>query len=454
MTAAPSLSQRLRSSGAWMAGGTVVGQLLRFGSNLLLTRLLMPEHFGVMALATVLLVTVGLLADIGIRPAVISSPRGREPAFLATVYSLQALRGALIFAVCALLAGGIHLAAGAGLFPADSVYRAPELPGLILGLAFGVLLSGFVSLKQITASRDLQIGRSTAIDLLVQLLSLASTLAVAAATRSVWAMLVAPIVGNLASIALTRWGLPGPVDRLGWEPRAAREVLGHARWILGSTLFTMVMMNADRLYLASVTDARVLGQYAIALALFGVIDGVIQQVNSKLVFPAFSEVQRQRAHDLPRVARRTQRWVDGALGLAAGLLAALAIPLVELLYDSRYQAAGPMLGVLAFSLVFTRFGVMQAAFMAAGRFQNLTAVNALSCVLMLVLLPVGHALGGVGGVVAVVAGYRLPAQLLVWWLAARMGLRWSLHELLILPALALGWGLGGVLLGLLSALRA
>jgi O-antigen/teichoic acid export membrane protein len=50
-----SLSQRAIAAGIWSVGGFGINLVLRFGSNLLLTRLLAPDLFGVMAIATVVM---------------------------------------------------------------------------------------------------------------------------------------------------------------------------------------------------------------------------------------------------------------------------------------------------------------------------------------------------------------------------------------------------------------
>lgn len=410
----------------------------------------MPEHFGVMALATVLMVAVTLLSDIGIQPALINSPRARDPVFLATLFSLQLLRSAAIFLLCCLLALGVHHAATAGWFASGSVYTASELPWLIVGMALSVLISGGHSIKLLTATRDLQIGRVTVLELVCQACGLVVAAAAAYFSRSVFALLVAPLVVSVMKLPLSRYVLAGPPDRPGWDASVVREVLRQARWIILSTVFTMVMMNADRLFLAGVTDPGTLGQYAIALALYGVFDAVVLQMLFKLVYPAFSEVLRNRPENLPRIRRKTQLWLDLGLGVLAGGLSAMAVPVVGFLYDSRYAAAGPMLAVLALGMVFARSGVAQAIFMSAGKFHNLTVVNALSCGLLLLLLPIGYALGGLMGAISVVAVYRLPAQFLVWRLEAKMGFAWTSRELLVLPALAMGWGLGWGFRSLLS----
>ena len=77
---------------------------IRLLSTLLLTRLLEPEAFGLMTLAWVFLTALGMLSDIGTGPSVVRSPRGDQPEFLDTAWSIHAVRGLWIGAITLLLA--------------------------------------------------------------------------------------------------------------------------------------------------------------------------------------------------------------------------------------------------------------------------------------------------------------------------------------------------------------
>jgi len=87
---------------------TIVGfgtqQAIRFGSNLILARLLFPEAFGTMALVTVLLVGLSMLSDLGIQPAIQSSKRGDDPDFLNTAWTLNMIRALMLFILACALA--------------------------------------------------------------------------------------------------------------------------------------------------------------------------------------------------------------------------------------------------------------------------------------------------------------------------------------------------------------
>src|SRR5262245_60675791 len=91
----PLLSRAVSGSFFTIASGLVV-QGLKFAVNLVLTRLLLPEAFGLVALVTFFSAGLKMLSDIGIGPSVIQSPRGDQPVFLRTAWSLQITRGLAI----------------------------------------------------------------------------------------------------------------------------------------------------------------------------------------------------------------------------------------------------------------------------------------------------------------------------------------------------------------------
>ena len=104
--------------------------ILRVVNSLVLTRLLVPEYFGLMALVMTLVVGVGLMSDFGLGPSVIRSPQGDDPNLLNTVWTLQVVRGFIILAVLRLLT-----------WPMARIYREPRLLSLLPALGVSVLAS-------------------------------------------------------------------------------------------------------------------------------------------------------------------------------------------------------------------------------------------------------------------------------------------------------------------------
>jgi len=78
------LKQRTVRSGSWVVIGHLFSQGLRLGSNLILTRLLVPEMFGVMAIVTVIMAGLAMFSDVGLLQNIVQSKRGEEIDYLNT----------------------------------------------------------------------------------------------------------------------------------------------------------------------------------------------------------------------------------------------------------------------------------------------------------------------------------------------------------------------------------
>ena len=98
------LRRKAISAGAWNLGALVTSQAIRLGGNLVMTRLLMPEMFGIIAIATTVLFVLHLLSDVGLRQNILQSTRGDDPEFLNTLWTVQIVRGFVLFALTLLLA--------------------------------------------------------------------------------------------------------------------------------------------------------------------------------------------------------------------------------------------------------------------------------------------------------------------------------------------------------------
>ncbi|MDO8885242.1 oligosaccharide flippase family protein, partial [Pseudotabrizicola sp.] len=153
------LLARVMRSSAWTALGYGASQALRLASNLILTRLLFPEAFGLMALVSVFIVGLTMFSDVGTHPAILQHKRGDDPAFLNTAFSIQVTRGVVLW-----------LASAAIAWPAAVFYGQPDLAMILPVAGFSLLLHGLEPTRVDTAARHLRLGRLTALDLITQVI--------------------------------------------------------------------------------------------------------------------------------------------------------------------------------------------------------------------------------------------------------------------------------------------
>lgn len=79
--------------GTWLGIGAAFEQVFRFGRSVLLTRLLAPEAFGVMAIVYSASSVVDMIAEIGVKEAIIQNPKGQDEQFVNSAWWLAFCRG-------------------------------------------------------------------------------------------------------------------------------------------------------------------------------------------------------------------------------------------------------------------------------------------------------------------------------------------------------------------------
>ena len=404
-----------------------------------MARLLAPEMFGVMVIATTVSVVLALLSDMGLRQNIIQSKRGTDPVFLNTAWTVQILRGCVLFAVLLLLAGFAWFAQVINLSPAGSTYAAPELPLVLAVTGFTAIINGFQSTKLALAFRSFQQNKVVLIELAAQIVGLLVMLGIGYVTGSIWSLVAAGVVAAMVSTLLSHLWLQGPNNRLHWDSSAFKELIAFGRWVLLSSAVGVLGAHGDRIWFGGSMSAAELGVYSIAVLILGAIETGVHRLAAAVVLPALSEVARTGdAVRLRALYYRFRLVIDLALLLACGLLLTLSPLIIGWLYDARYSGAGSMLAVLSLSLFTLRFTVAHQAWLALGLTKYLAVNNAIRFVSLWTLLPLLLAVGGTTYAIWGVALYTLPTVFLILYINRRLGLLDIKRELVVLPMLGVG----------------
>ena len=444
-----SLRSRVLRACNWTVGGHIAGQVLRLGTNLVMTRMLVPEMFGILALANVIMFGLQMISDLGLRQNIVQSQRGNDPAFLNTAWTIQILRGVLLWLTTLSLSLGIHLLAQLHWWPAGSVYTESVLPYVIACLSFSVLLSGFESTKLATAGRNLVLGRVTLIEFLSQIAALASMLAWASIDRSIWALVIGALVFNLLKMLLSHYAMPGEMNRLEWNKDAFREIFRFGKWVFLSSLIGFVAASGDRFLLGGLTDSATLGLYSIALLIYGAFRDLIVRLIDNISLPVFSEVVHERQSELKAMYYRIRLPLDIVTLFVTGFFFSAGHLFIQALYDDRYLAAGSMFEVLQLSLFEIRYTLVFQCFLALGMPKLLIPVTLIRTAALYGLIPLTYAHFGIEGVLWVICGsYFLTIPYLIA-VKLKHGLFDLVNEIKVLPLLLCGYLVGQFTVGLI-----
>ncbi|MDR3632325.1 MAG: oligosaccharide flippase family protein, partial [Isosphaeraceae bacterium] len=176
---------------AWTLAGYGGAQGMRLAGNLVLTRLLAPEIFGVTAIVSLFLQALEMCSDVGIGSSIVRSPRGDEPDFLDTAWTIQVARGFLLWAGAILIA-----------WPVAVIYGTPQLALLLPVGGLAAVAQGFCSTACYSSNRHLALGRLTVMELCVQAITIVATASLALVRPTVWALIGGGFLGALAKAIL------------------------------------------------------------------------------------------------------------------------------------------------------------------------------------------------------------------------------------------------------------
>lgn len=395
--------KRAIEAASFVVIGFGLSQVIRLGGNIVLTRLLVPEIFGILTLARVFFMGIGLFTDIGLEPSIIRSPRASDPVFLNTAWTIQILRNCMLAAISLLLG-----------FPAASIYKEPSLVYLVPVIGLMSIPDGFRSTSLVMMDKELRQKKLTYIELTIQVVSLSCMMAAAYFLRSVWSLLVGDLVGTIIRTVWShRLNISQP-NRFMIEKESARELLAFGIWILLSTALMFLATQSDRFILGKLFPMTWFGVYGVALALAELPKQVISRMNGKVIYPLITKYAQ-----LPREALREKmgkaRWrILLALSALLAVFGCFGDYVIHLLYDQRYQAAAWMLPLLAFGMwPLVLVSTVDGSLLAIGKPNYAAMGNLAKFLYMVIALPLAFRLGGELAVILVVASNDLPSYVII-----------------------------------------
>jgi O-antigen/teichoic acid export membrane protein len=380
------LKQLATHGSIWTIGGYGCTQVLRFGANLVMARLLFPEAFGLMAIVNGVMQGLVMFSDVGIGQSIIRHARNDDPEFFNTAWTVQVIRGFM------LMFGAMALA-----WPAGYLYD-PFLIPLISAVAVTALISGFAPTKLMTANRDLKLARLTIIDLTAQIVAIIVMVLFAWSHHSVWAFVIGSYASVSVRVALAYLVIPGPTNRFHWSPVAAHELLKFGRWIFVSTMFTFLAMQSDKLILGQMVPLVTLGVYSVAFSMMATVSGVFEQLSGRVLMPAMCHVSKSSSARFADLVLRSRRIILMCAVVCVADLILLAPSVFRLLYDNRYQDAAWMTQLLGCGLWFTLLQrTSEASLLAMGHSRVMAAANATNFLVTIIAAPLGFYWKGIEG---------------------------------------------------------
>lgn len=374
------LRQKAARGVFWTAIGSWGDQLATFVVFVILSRLLSPAAFGLVALASVFTRFVKILAEQGLGDAIVQHP-DPDKEHLDTAFWASTAVGV---ALSALLAGTSGLIA--------NLVGQPDLAPVLAVLSLSVAIASLGSVQIGVLTRELAFGSLTTRKLLAVTVGGVAGVVCALAGLGVWSLVVLTITSEVVGVA-TLWRVTDFRPGLSFSREHFGQMIRFGSSVVGFRIMNFFKKRSDNLLIGSFLGAAALGFYTVGYRLLNIMIDLTTAIVSMVAFPVFSRTQG----DLRRTQAAFYRAIKHTSLLAfpafLGLIV-IAPEATRLLFGSKWDPSVPVMRVLALagllqSVMFVNGVLMKALGKPSWRFAITTFEAGVTVVAFLISVRFG-----------------------------------------------------------------
>jgi O-antigen/teichoic acid export membrane protein len=422
--------------------------LIRLVSSLVLTRVLLPEAYGIITILASVLYVIANTFDTNVNLFIVRDKNAEKPRYLNTAWTMQlsraVLSGAVLF-VCAPLI-------------ATKIYDLPSLivPLRVFSLMF--LIGGFESMAFALAIRRKQARLQMYSELAASLLSTSFSIVYCYRYHTFWGMAFGMLINRLIMTVLSYHFYPQLRPRLFIDLAAAREILVYSKFTMPSSFLTLGLTQFDKIVFLRLFDLRLLGIYGLAGNIAGSIETLISKISQAVLYPRCAHNFREHPDTAARRYYTENTKLFAAILAMPAAISGAAHLIITLLYDSRYSEAGSVLQALAIRAVLLALASpAEDLLISAGQFHVILVGNVLRTTWIILGSLIGYHFLGFLGFIYGLSLSGLPPWIYYLWLQKSKGMLIAKYEMYKV-AFALGVGFtsyvgSALLLALFPGLR-
>ena len=332
----PLLAASTASGFLWLMAQSLSGRFATFFSQLILAKLLLPEAFGQIGLAYTVTTLVGAFVSFGIDDVLLQRLRRINywvaPAFIISLG--LALLGMVVMLAVAPIVARLYGSTGlVGLL----VVLAINLPISALAVVPGVKLRAAMNFRFLASYASIEI-------FAIQ----AASVALAASGFGAYSFVLPVPAAAAIRVAVFWWKAPTRLQSR-WRRVQFRFLLGSGLLVLGTRLLIEAVNQGDYIVLGVMATDAVVGMYFFAFRLAAQPVRMLAGNFGSVLFPALVQLRAEPQRQEAAVLRVSQLLAYMVTPLCF-LQAAVAAPLLHLMFGVRWDGAIPLIQILSLGL--------------------------------------------------------------------------------------------------------
>ena len=417
-----SLTGKASRGFVWMVLQTVGSKVFGFAGQMVLARLLLPKDFGIMAMAYAAAAIPSMIRQTGIIQILVQKQSAFDRWVNAGFWMELTLGVLAALAIAA-------IAPGACLF-----FHTQRLFGPMLLIASLAIIGAFNTAPYARLMLDLRFKTIALAGISYNMAVVILSIAFAFLGLGVYSFILPlPIVATARVIFY--WRMAPVRIRMDLQLHRWRPMFLDSMFLMGSGLFATILAQADNVALGRFVTAAEVGYYSVASNLSSQVLQMLSVNLSNVLFPALSSLKDDPSRQTAAFFRAAR--LLALIGIPMCVLeAALARPIITIIYGPKYLTAIPLLRLLALSAgVNLLFGPLQNFLQSQGRFSILFKWTGFLVGVFVAVVFIAAWQGGALWVAWSVLAVATIFQPLGMWLATRgRGGSWRHVAAVYLPA--------------------
>lgn len=275
------LKEKVVSGVFWNFVQLAINKLFAFAIKLVLAKLLFPEQFGLVGMATVFTSFVQVFNDLGIGAALVQRKKANlREAHLHTAFWTGIVWSVSVYLLIALVAAPL----------AADFYNEPLLRSIIPVLSIGVLSSPINLVHRAQLTKQMNFKKLAFINNVSTIFSGILSLVLALMGAGVWSLVFNSAASFLIAMPLffkaTHW-----TPKFIWEKQAFKDVFGFGVYTTGANFVNTLASNIDYLLIGKLLSASALGTYTLAFVLTDTFRNQLTALLNKVMYPVYGQKQ-------------------------------------------------------------------------------------------------------------------------------------------------------------------
>ncbi|MGI9508206.1 MAG: oligosaccharide flippase family protein, partial [Geminicoccaceae bacterium] len=275
---AKAIGKGMARGAAWMVLMRLVVRGASLINMMILARLLVPEDFGLIAMAAIFVGALEIFSEFSFDVALIKKQSAGRADY-DTAWTLSIIRGVAVAVILIAIAQ-----------PASALFEEPRLAPVVAALSLSPLLLGFQNIGVVDFRKTLDFKKDFVFMAGAKVVAVVVSIGLAIIWRNYWALVGGMVAGKV-------WRLGASYAMHPYRPRLSlaswRELFAFTKWLLLHNILMFFRNRADRLVIGKMLGAATLGVYTLAYDLANLATTELMAPIRRALLPGYAKLAGQ-----------------------------------------------------------------------------------------------------------------------------------------------------------------